>query len=115
MAAAVQETAARLGLVTGRGLATLIRRRFPRWVLLGALALVIVANTFNIAADVDWSEVWHSLVSPSLVGGAGGIAALIAVFGTTLGRFRSGRWSVGIVGVTLAVSLALPLAYLAAR
>jgi hypothetical protein len=32
-----------------------------------------------------------------------------------LGRFRSGRWSVGLVGVTLAVSLVLPLAYLVAR
>lgn len=50
--AAVQELAARLGLVTGHGLATLIRRRFPRPVLYVALALTIIANTFNIAADV---------------------------------------------------------------
>ena len=52
LAAAVQETAARLGLEGGCGLATLIRRRFPRPILYGALTLVLVANTFNIAADV---------------------------------------------------------------
>jgi NRAMP (natural resistance-associated macrophage protein)-like metal ion transporter len=52
LAAAVQETAARLGLVTGHGLATLIKVRFPRWVLIGAVALVTVANSFNIGADL---------------------------------------------------------------
>src|SRR5215471_9998234 len=52
LAAAVQESAARLGLVTGCGLSTLIRKRFPRVVLYLALLLVIAANTFNIAADV---------------------------------------------------------------
>src|SRR5262249_15130203 len=52
MAAAVQETAARLGLVTGKGLAALIRERFPRPVLYVALVLTLVANTFNIGADV---------------------------------------------------------------
>jgi NRAMP (natural resistance-associated macrophage protein)-like metal ion transporter len=52
LAAAVQETAARLGLVTGHGLATLIKVRFPRWVLFGAVTLVAVANGFNIGADL---------------------------------------------------------------
>src|SRR6266540_6682892 len=52
LAAAVQETAGRLGLVTGHGLATLIKKRFPRWVLFGAVALVAVANGFNIGADL---------------------------------------------------------------
>jgi NRAMP (natural resistance-associated macrophage protein)-like metal ion transporter len=52
LAAAVQETSARLGLVTGHGLATLIKLRFPRWVLFGAVTLVAVANGFNIGADL---------------------------------------------------------------
>jgi len=52
LAAAVQETAARLGLVTGHGLAALIKLRFPRWVLFGAVTLVAVANGFNIGADL---------------------------------------------------------------
>jgi NRAMP (natural resistance-associated macrophage protein)-like metal ion transporter len=52
LAIAVQETTARLGLVTGKGLAALIRERFARPVLLGAVILVAVANTFNIGADI---------------------------------------------------------------
>lgn len=50
--AAVQLMCARLGLVTGRGLAGVIRHRYPRWVLWGACALLISANTVNIAADL---------------------------------------------------------------
>jgi len=52
LAAAVQETAGRLGLTTGQGLATSIRRRFPRPVLYFAVALVSIANVFNIGADL---------------------------------------------------------------
>jgi NRAMP (natural resistance-associated macrophage protein)-like metal ion transporter len=50
--AAVQLMCARLGLVTGRGLAGVVRRSYPRWVLWGACTLLIVANVFNIGADL---------------------------------------------------------------
>ncbi len=52
LAVGVQESTARLGLVTGKGLGTLIRERFPRWVLIGAVMLLASANTLNIAADL---------------------------------------------------------------
>jgi NRAMP (natural resistance-associated macrophage protein)-like metal ion transporter len=52
LAAAVQETAGRSGLVTGRGLASLIKERFPQWVLIGSLVLLLVANVFNVGADI---------------------------------------------------------------
>ena len=48
----VQLMCARLGLVTGYGLAGVIRRWYPTWVLIGACLLLIVANTVNIAADL---------------------------------------------------------------
>src|SRR5262249_44811365 len=50
--AAVQLMCARLGMVTGRGLAGVLRRAYPRWVLWGACLLLIVANVFNIGADL---------------------------------------------------------------
>jgi NRAMP (natural resistance-associated macrophage protein)-like metal ion transporter len=148
MAAAVQETAARLGLATGSGLSTLIRRHLRRRILLVCVVLVAVANTFNIAADLaamgaamhlvvpvpetvltvtltlgmvvlefavpyhryskvlrvlaislgayllvvfmvdaDWAAVARGLVTPSIPGGRGGIAALLAVFGTTVSPY----------------------------
>src|ERR1700730_15439521 len=49
---AVQLMCARLGLVTGLGLAGVIRRRYSRWVLWGACALLLIANVINIAADL---------------------------------------------------------------
>src|ERR1700712_2603012 len=42
--AAVQLMCARLGMVSGRGLAQVVRDRYSRWVLWGACALLIVAN-----------------------------------------------------------------------
>ena len=50
--ASVQLMCARLGMVTGLGLAGVIRRRYPRWALLVACALLVVANVINIAADL---------------------------------------------------------------
>lgn len=49
---AVQMMCARLGMVTGRGLAGVLRRNHPRWILWSACALLIVANVFNIGADL---------------------------------------------------------------
>jgi NRAMP (natural resistance-associated macrophage protein)-like metal ion transporter len=49
---AVQLMCARLGMVTGRGLAAVIRRRYPRPVLWFACSLLIVANVINIGADL---------------------------------------------------------------
>ncbi len=50
--AAVQLMCARLGMVTGRGLAAVIRTRYPPPVLWFACGLLIVANVFNIGADL---------------------------------------------------------------
>ncbi|MBI2338578.1 Nramp family divalent metal transporter, partial [Candidatus Daviesbacteria bacterium] len=50
--AVVQEMCARIGLVTGRGLAANIRQYYPRWVLYIATLLLFSANTLNIGADL---------------------------------------------------------------
>jgi NRAMP (natural resistance-associated macrophage protein)-like metal ion transporter len=77
---AVQLMCARLGMVTGRGLAGVISRRYPKWVLWSACALLVVANVFNIGADlagmsdammmvtkVD-STIWTPLFAIAIVG-----------------------------------------------
>jgi NRAMP (natural resistance-associated macrophage protein)-like metal ion transporter len=50
--AAVQLMCARLGMVSGRGLASVIRRHYSRRVLWVACALLMVANVINIGADL---------------------------------------------------------------
>ncbi len=50
--AAVQSMCARIGRVTGKGLAANIRVAFPPIVVQGVVLLLLIANTLNIAADV---------------------------------------------------------------
>lgn len=50
---AIQEMCARVALVTGEGLARVIKRRLPKPVLYLTVSLVAVANTVNIAADLS--------------------------------------------------------------
>ena len=50
--AAVQLVCARIGLVSGRGLAGALRQQYPRGFLYAACVLLLVANVFNIAADL---------------------------------------------------------------
>jgi NRAMP (natural resistance-associated macrophage protein)-like metal ion transporter len=50
--AAIQSMCARIGRVTGKGLAANIKAAFPKPVLLCVVVLLLVANTLNIAADV---------------------------------------------------------------
>jgi len=50
--AAVQMMCARIGMVTGQGLAGSFRQLFPRWLLLAFVIALLAANTINIAADL---------------------------------------------------------------
>jgi NRAMP (natural resistance-associated macrophage protein)-like metal ion transporter len=50
--AAVQNICSRLGLVSGTGLAGILKEHYPRWVLYLAVGLVFVANVVNIGADL---------------------------------------------------------------
>src|SRR4051812_45933210 len=49
---AVQEACMRIGAVTGKGLAAVIREHYSRKVLFPVVALVVVANTLNIGSDI---------------------------------------------------------------
>jgi NRAMP (natural resistance-associated macrophage protein)-like metal ion transporter len=48
----IQMLSARIGWVTGEGLATNIAKVCPRWLTVLLIALLVVANTINIAADI---------------------------------------------------------------
>ena len=68
---AIQETCARIALVTGQGLARVIKRRMPNWVLFVTVLLVALANTVNIAADLSSMAAVVTMFTP--------ISQLIAV------------------------------------
>ena len=49
---AIQEVAAQIGRVTGAGIARNLRRHYPRPLLFGVVALLLVANIINLGADL---------------------------------------------------------------
>jgi NRAMP (natural resistance-associated macrophage protein)-like metal ion transporter len=72
----IQMISARIGRVTGHGLASNIRRHYPAPVLYAVVALLFIANTINVAADIAAMAESVHLV-------AGGPTQLYAVaFGT---------------------------------
>jgi len=48
----IQEVAAQIGCVTGRGIAHNLRRHYPRWLLRAVVTLLLVANIINLGADL---------------------------------------------------------------
>lgn len=52
MMVAIQEISARVGRVTGQGIAGNVCRFYPAWLLHCIVALLFIANTINIAADL---------------------------------------------------------------
>ena len=60
----VQFICAKVGLVYGCGLATVMRRSFPRKVVYVAVGALLIANTINAAADIQAIAAGINLLSP---------------------------------------------------
>ena len=78
MMAVIQGMCARIAMVNGEGLAAVLRKRLPRFAAYALAALVIVANTFNLGADLGGMADATHLLLPVPVG------ALVFVFGIAL-------------------------------
>jgi NRAMP (natural resistance-associated macrophage protein)-like metal ion transporter len=61
----MQEMCARIGLVTGQGLAKTFKSVFNKKVLVGAIILLFFANTFNIGADLGMMSASVKLLVPA--------------------------------------------------
>jgi NRAMP (natural resistance-associated macrophage protein)-like metal ion transporter len=60
----VQEMCGRIGMVTGKGLAAIVRQHYSRSLLFCAVALLCIANTINIGADLGAMAAAIGLVAP---------------------------------------------------
>ncbi len=65
--AAIQEIAARIGRVSGIGIAGNIRRHYPKPFLFGIVLLLLIANIFNIGADIGAMGAAAKLILPGPV------------------------------------------------
>jgi NRAMP (natural resistance-associated macrophage protein)-like metal ion transporter len=77
---AIQLVSAQIGRVTGKGLAANVMELAPRWLVLALVFLLVVANTFNIAADIAAMGESLSMV----IGGLNHEHALIFAAASTL-------------------------------
>jgi NRAMP (natural resistance-associated macrophage protein)-like metal ion transporter len=62
----IQAISARIGRTTGRGIAGTIRVHYPNWLLQTIVALLFVANTFNIGADLGAMAAASRLLLPAV-------------------------------------------------
>lgn len=63
---AVQESCARIGAITGKGLAAVLKDNYSRKLLYFAVGLVVIANTINIGADLGAMAAAMRLLVPSV-------------------------------------------------
>jgi NRAMP (natural resistance-associated macrophage protein)-like metal ion transporter len=63
----IQEICARIGLITGDGLAAVIKRKYSNKVVLPLASLLLIANTINIGADIGAMGAAVRLVFPELL------------------------------------------------
>jgi NRAMP (natural resistance-associated macrophage protein)-like metal ion transporter len=94
--ASVQLMCARIGLVTGRGLASVLRHYYSRRLLWFACLLLLIANTVNIAADLGGMAAAAELITgvPSLVFTPlfAGVILLLLVFTSYRALVRIFKW-----------------------
>src|SRR5689334_4803266 len=50
--AAIQEISARIGRVTGRGIAANMRGHYPHWLMYLIVGIMLIANVVNLGADI---------------------------------------------------------------
>ena len=86
---ALQLASARLGWVSGRGIATSLRRHYPQPLVLGLVGLLAIANVFNIGAD---------------------LAAMVEVARLLTGVGAPLLWLLAIAGLSLLLEILVPFA-----
>jgi NRAMP (natural resistance-associated macrophage protein)-like metal ion transporter len=110
---AIQEISARIGRVTGRGIAGNLRRHYPSWVVYLLVSLLLVANTINLGADLGAMGAGLKLVvgGPALayVAGFGLLSVLLEIFARYSRYVSVLKWLSISLFAYVAVALAVPV------
>jgi NRAMP (natural resistance-associated macrophage protein)-like metal ion transporter len=110
---AIQLVSARIGRVTGKGLASNMRIHYPRWLLSSAVVLLVLANVINIAADLSAMGAAVGLLvhgpQQLYVVILGGISVALQVFVPYDRYARFLKWSALALLAYVAVALIVPI------
>lgn len=107
----IQRMCARIGALTGCGLAGNIRRHYPMWVLVPVAGLLVLANTFNVGADLYGMAGALQLLIPLPISALVAITSIAVLVVVVKLRYRQietiFKWfalSLFVYGVALVVS-----------
>ncbi|MBR8252307.1 NRAMP family divalent metal transporter [Burkholderia ambifaria] len=110
---AIQLISARIGRVTGKGLASNMRTHYPPWLLYSTVALLTIANVINIAADLSamGAAVKLLLHGPQelYVVGLGGVSVVLQIFVPYDRYARLLKWTALTLLAYVAVALIVPV------
>jgi NRAMP (natural resistance-associated macrophage protein)-like metal ion transporter len=111
--AGVQLVCARIGLVTGEGLAAVLRRHYPRPLLYAVCLLLLIANVFNISADLggmaEAAEMLSGLPGVIWVPTFAAVIVLVTVYASYAAFARALKWlTAALLAYIVAAVLARP-------
>ncbi|KWE59141.1 NRAMP family divalent metal transporter [Burkholderia sp. MSMB2157WGS] len=110
---AIQLVSARIGRVTGKGLASNMRTHYPQWLLYATVVLLITANVINIAADLSAMGAAVNLLLPGpqqlYIVCLGGVSVVLQVFVPYDRYARLLKWTALTLLAYVAVALIVPV------
>ncbi|MDR8032021.1 Nramp family divalent metal transporter [Burkholderia cenocepacia] len=110
---AIQLVSARIGRVTGKGLASNMRKHYPPWLLYGTVVLLITANVINIAADLSAMGAAVNLLLPGpqqlYIVCLGGVSVVLQVFVPYDRYSRLLKWTALTLLAYVAVAVIVPV------
>jgi NRAMP (natural resistance-associated macrophage protein)-like metal ion transporter len=96
MMAAVQFICAKIGMVSGMGLAAVLREHYARWVVYGSVSLLVIANTINAGTDIGAIAAAINLLLPvpalALVVPTAVVILMVQIFGSYALISRIFKW-----------------------
>ncbi len=104
---AVQESCSRIGAVTGKGLASILKDNYSKKLLYVALFLIVTANTINIGADLGAMAASTKLIFSSLPFGV--LAVIFAILTVLMETFVSYKGYVRVLKWIALVLFAYPI------
>ena len=113
MMASVQFICAKIGMVSGMGLAAVLRKYYPRWLLYAAISLLIIANTINAGTDIGAIAAAINLLlpipAPALVVPIAALIVIVQIVGSYDLMVKIFKWlTLTLFGYMIAAFLAKP-------
>src|SRR2546427_4523594 len=114
MMAAVQFICAKIGMVSGMGLSGVLRKHYPRWLVIGAIGLLVIANTVNAGTDIGAIAAAINLLAPpipalALVAPIAIVIVVVQILGSYKLIVRIFKWlTLSLFAYILAAFLARP-------